>query len=89
MPGGQVLSVEIGPDEEVEWIWSHDSERGSFVAGYDVRIVGIYDSPKSHTSEHARPQAEKENGTRNRFRSSRARGTLLRLMDLLFRELGV
>ena len=34
--GGRVLSVEVGPDEEVEWIWSHDRERGSHVTGYKI-----------------------------------------------------
>ena len=34
--GGQVLSVEVGPDEDVEWIWSHDRERGSQVTGYKI-----------------------------------------------------
>jgi hypothetical protein len=34
--GGQVLSVEAGLDEEVEWIWNHDHERGSYVAGYRI-----------------------------------------------------
>jgi hypothetical protein len=33
---GELLSVEVGPDEDVEWIWSHDRERGSFVTGYKV-----------------------------------------------------
>jgi hypothetical protein len=36
MSGGRVLSVEVGPDEEVEWIWSHDRERGSHVTGYRI-----------------------------------------------------
>lgn len=36
MAGGQVLSVELGPDEDVEWIWSHDRERGSHVTGYKI-----------------------------------------------------
>ena len=36
MRGGQVLSVELGPDEDVEWIWSHDRERGSHVTGYKI-----------------------------------------------------
>ena len=36
MSGGRVLSVEVGPDEDVEWIWSHDRERGSHVTGYKV-----------------------------------------------------
>ena len=36
MSGGRVLSVEVGPDEDVEWIWSHDRERGSHVTGYKI-----------------------------------------------------
>jgi hypothetical protein len=36
MSGGRVLSVEVGPDEDVEWIWSHDHERGSHVTGYKI-----------------------------------------------------
>lgn len=36
MSGGQVLSVEVGSDEDVEWIWSHDRERGSHVTGYKI-----------------------------------------------------
>jgi hypothetical protein len=31
-----VLSVEVGPDEHVEWIWSLDRERGSQVTGYEI-----------------------------------------------------
>lgn len=31
---GQVLSVEARPDEDVEWVWTHDRLRGSFVTGY-------------------------------------------------------
>jgi hypothetical protein len=27
MMRGQVFSVELGPDEQVEWVWSHDRER--------------------------------------------------------------
>lgn len=33
---GEVLSVELDTDEDVEWIWSHDSERGSVVTGYRI-----------------------------------------------------
>ena len=36
MNGGRVLSVEVGPDEDVEWVWSHDRERGSHVTGYKI-----------------------------------------------------
>jgi hypothetical protein len=33
---GQVLSVEAGPDEDVEWVWTHDRQHGSFVTGYRI-----------------------------------------------------
>ena len=33
---GDVLSVEAGRDEDVEWVWSHDRERGSSVTGYRI-----------------------------------------------------
>ena len=33
---GEVISVEIGEDEEVEWIWSHDAANGSAVTGYRI-----------------------------------------------------
>jgi hypothetical protein len=36
MSGGRVLSVEVGPDEDVEWIWTHDRDRGSHVTGYKI-----------------------------------------------------
>ena len=36
MGGGEVLSVEVGPDEDVEWVWSHDGQRGSVVTGYRI-----------------------------------------------------
>ena len=36
MSAGQVLSVEVGPDEEVEWVWNHDREGGSCVTGYRI-----------------------------------------------------
>jgi len=38
MSGGRVLSVEVGPDEDVEWIWSHDREGGSNVTGYRIVV---------------------------------------------------
>ena len=46
MNAGEVLSVEIGPDEDVEWVWSHDRERGSAVTGY--RIVSRISEQRSH-----------------------------------------
>jgi hypothetical protein len=33
---GEVLSVEVGPDEDVEWVWSHDRERGSSITGFRI-----------------------------------------------------
>lgn len=33
---GQVISVELGPDEDVKWIWSHDRVHGSTVTGYVI-----------------------------------------------------
>ena len=36
MHGGEVLSVEVGLNEDVEWVWSHDRERGSAVTGYTI-----------------------------------------------------
>ena len=45
MSTGEVLSVEIRPNEDVEWVWSHDRERGSSVTGF--RIV---QRPAEHQS---------------------------------------
>jgi len=36
LSGGRVLSVEVGPGEDVEWVWSHDRQRGSHVTGYKI-----------------------------------------------------
>ena len=36
MGRGEVLSVKLGPDEDVEWVWSHDPDRGSVVTGYRI-----------------------------------------------------
>ncbi len=33
---GAVLSVEIGADEEVEWIWTHLENGKSAVTGYKI-----------------------------------------------------
>ena len=33
---GEMLSVEVGAKEDVEWIWSHDPQRGSAVTGYKI-----------------------------------------------------
>ncbi len=36
MTAGEVLSVEVGAHEDVEWVWSHDPKRGSRVTGYRI-----------------------------------------------------
>jgi hypothetical protein len=36
MSVGEVLSVEVGANEDVEWVWSHDRERGSSVTGFRI-----------------------------------------------------
>lgn len=34
MTVGELLSVELGANEDVQWIWCHHGERGSSVIGY-------------------------------------------------------
>lgn len=36
---GNVLSVLLDEDEEVEWLWTHEPER-SYVSGYIMRKLG-------------------------------------------------
>jgi hypothetical protein len=33
---GDLLSVELATDEDIQWIWCHHGERGSFVIGYTI-----------------------------------------------------
>jgi hypothetical protein len=33
---GQVLTVELGEDEEVNWQWTHRQDGTSVVTGYDI-----------------------------------------------------
>jgi hypothetical protein len=33
---GAVLTVEVDPEEDVQWVWSHDREHGSRVTGYVI-----------------------------------------------------
>lgn len=33
---GQVISVELGEDEDVEWQWTHDADGSSRVTGYRI-----------------------------------------------------
>ena len=54
--GGQVLSVELSPDEDVGWIWSHDRERGSRVTGYRIVI------PAARGQERRRPGLGRRRG---------------------------
>lgn len=32
-----VISVEVGANEEVEWIWTHRPDGTSIVTGYEIR----------------------------------------------------
>jgi hypothetical protein len=36
MFAGELLSVDVGPTEDVAWVWSHDPARGSVVTGYTI-----------------------------------------------------
>jgi hypothetical protein len=33
---GELLSVKLGIDEELQWTWCHHAERGSSVIGYTI-----------------------------------------------------
>lgn len=33
---GELLSVDLGADEDVQWIWCHHGERGTSVIGYTI-----------------------------------------------------
>ena len=33
---GEMLSVELGADEDVQWTWCHHGESGSSVIGYTI-----------------------------------------------------
>ena len=33
---GTVVAVDLRPDEDVQWVWSHDPQRGSYVSGYTI-----------------------------------------------------
>ncbi len=42
-PGvGGPLRVEVGPEEEVVWTWSHNQEVGPWVSGYTLRRKGTH-----------------------------------------------
>lgn len=33
---GTVIAIDAAPNEDVQWIWSHDPLRGSYVSGYTI-----------------------------------------------------
>jgi len=35
-PSGAVISVELNPDEDVIWHWTHKPDGGSVVTGYEI-----------------------------------------------------
>lgn len=43
---GELLSVELGPDDDVCWTWCHHGERGSSVIGYTIVCQGQTDIPE-------------------------------------------
>jgi hypothetical protein len=46
MTVGELLSVELGANEDVQWIWCHHGERGSSVIGYTVVPRETIEIPK-------------------------------------------
>jgi hypothetical protein len=45
---GQVLTVELGEDEEVNWQWTHRPDGTSLVTGYDIVKKTDEKSERSH-----------------------------------------
>jgi hypothetical protein len=45
---GQVLTVELGEDEEVNWQWTHRPDGTSVVTGYDIVKKTDEKSERSH-----------------------------------------
>jgi hypothetical protein len=43
---GDLLSVELGADEHIQWIWCHHGERGSSVIGYTIASREPLDVPE-------------------------------------------
>lgn len=35
-PANRVLSVIVGADEDVEWVWTHAADGVSYVSGYTI-----------------------------------------------------
>ena len=50
MSAGEVLSVKVGPNEDVEWVWNHDRERGSSISGFVIvpRIADPHETTIPH-----------------------------------------
>ena len=53
---GEPLSIELGTDEDVRWIWCHHGERGSSVIGYTIVPREPTDAPAP--PEDGRDQAD-------------------------------
>ena len=57
-----MIAVDLQPDEYVQWIWSHDPQRGSYVSGYN--IVPRLDGPARRATEESQvadiPMTEEE-----------------------------
>jgi hypothetical protein len=43
---GDLLSVELGTDEHIQWIWCHHGERGSSVIGYTITPGEVVNVPE-------------------------------------------
>jgi hypothetical protein len=52
-PLNRVESVVLGPDEDVEWIWTHTLDGSSYVSGYSIVKSGL-DGAMPHTSRPKR-----------------------------------
>jgi hypothetical protein len=46
-PLNRVESVVLGPDEDVEWIWTHTLDGSSYVSGYTIVKCELDESPHS------------------------------------------
>jgi hypothetical protein len=46
---GELLSVELGADEDVQWTWCHHGERGSSVIGYTIVTLEPIEVPEKRT----------------------------------------
>jgi len=57
---GQVLSVELGEDEEVTWQWTHRPDGTSAVTGYEIFKVGGSPTVSEDALPHGRAAAKTE-----------------------------